>query len=107
MGEFSKLKKIYWAIIIIPFVIYIPALAEGEIGVFFFGFLFVFLILYFGWLNRRSKNRLGYPFGDIWKVRKEISSFFSTRRSLKKNTKQILFTFYYSGKMFSIFLMTV
>ena len=80
--EFGKLKKIYWGVIIGTAIICSPTLVE-EPGVFFFQFLFIFLILYFAWINRRSKNRLGHPFGDVWKVRKEIGA-----KKIVKNTNK-------------------
>jgi len=80
--EFGKLKKIYWGVIIGTVIICSPTLVE-EPGVFFFQYLFIFLILYFAWINRRSKNRLGHPFGDVWKVRKEIGA-----KKIVKNTNK-------------------
>ena len=71
-GEFSKLEKIYWVIIIICALIYIPVMFKGDVGAGFVGFIVFFLIIYFGWFNRLSKKRLGYAWNDVWKIRKEI-----------------------------------
>ena len=71
-GEFSKLEKIYWVIIIICALIYIPVMFKGNVGAGFVGFIVFFLIIYFGWFNRLSKKRLGYAWNDVWKIRKEI-----------------------------------
>lgn len=71
-GEFKKLKNIFYGILIVPFLIYIPTLIAGDVSTFFFGYLIVFGLLYFLWLNKRSKKRLGFPFNDLWKIRNQI-----------------------------------
>lgn len=83
--EFKKLKNIFYGIVVIPFIIYIPTLKNGEPQIFFFGYLTVFLLLYFLWLNKRSKKRLGFPFGDLWKVRDQIGVKPNLGQSNKKD----------------------
>jgi tetratricopeptide (TPR) repeat protein len=69
--EWSTLVKIYWGILIGCLAISLPTMMN-EPGAGFFAFMVYFLLLYFLWLNRRCKKRLGYPFGDVWKIRKQI-----------------------------------
>jgi hypothetical protein len=72
VDEFKSLKNIYWVIIGISVLIMAMAVnGPAGLGGVLTG-LFWFLILYFTWLNRRSKKRLGYSFNVVWKVREQI-----------------------------------
>tara|TARA_B100000780_G_C21123553_1_gene455384 strand:- start:1216 stop:2367 length:1152 start_codon:yes stop_codon:yes gene_type:complete len=72
--EFKKLKKIYWGIIIFSGIYSFPIMFQGKEFIIsgMLMFFTLFLILYFAWVNRRSKKRLGYPWGDVWKVKDQI-----------------------------------
>ena len=75
VDEFKKLMKIYWGIIIFSGIVSISTMFSGTSEGVFIGFIqFIgwFLILYFAWVNKRSKKRLGHPFGDVFKVRDQI-----------------------------------
>ena len=88
-NEFKKLKNIYYGILIVPLLIYLPGVFQAKDGAAIFaafmGYVIVFLLLYTLWLNKRSKKRLGFSFQEVWKLRNEIGVKSKTNEVKKKN----------------------